>query len=113
MGNHRRSRLCGTSRDPQPAQAEHQPALPRRSEEHTSELQSHLNLVCRLLLEKKKKLPSSIQTHINYTFNCIEVWRQCQYLFSNSSRLLLENNHIHASDTERQTVLDYVYQSYQ
>src|SRR5260370_8695144 len=33
-----------------------------RSEEHTSELQSHLNLVCRLLLEKKKnhhKLPLS------------------------------------------------------
>src|SRR5260370_30140653 len=29
--------------------------LIRRSEEHTSELQSHLNLVCRLLLEKKKK----------------------------------------------------------
>src|SRR5260370_11537079 len=27
-----------------------------RSEEHTSELQSHLNLVCRLLLEKKKTL---------------------------------------------------------
>src|SRR5260370_38507791 len=31
-------------------------AQKRRSEEHTSELQSHLNLVCRLLLEKKKKL---------------------------------------------------------
>src|SRR5260370_32769672 len=29
--------------------------LPIRSEEHTSELQSHLNLVCRLLLQKKKK----------------------------------------------------------
>src|SRR5260370_17047966 len=29
-----------------------------RSEEHTSELQSHLNLVCRLLLEKKKKTQS-------------------------------------------------------
>ena len=29
--------------------------LSTRSEEHTSELQSHLNLVCRLLLEKKKK----------------------------------------------------------
>src|SRR6476661_10867992 len=29
--------------------------LDRRSEEHTSELQSHLNLVCRLLLEKKKQ----------------------------------------------------------
>src|SRR4051812_10427128 len=27
-----------------------------RSEEHTSELQSHVNLVCRLLLEKKKKI---------------------------------------------------------
>src|SRR6266480_6081764 len=30
------------------------PLVPR-SEEHTSELQSHVNLVCRLLLEKKKK----------------------------------------------------------
>src|SRR5260370_23663704 len=29
-------------------------AVEARSEEHTSELQSHLNLVCRLLLEKKK-----------------------------------------------------------
>src|SRR5260370_23283297 len=29
-----------------------------RSEEHTSELQSHLNLVCRLLLEKKKNTSS-------------------------------------------------------
>src|SRR5260370_27073643 len=29
-----------------------------RSEEHTSELQSHLNLVCRLLLEKKKNKPA-------------------------------------------------------
>src|SRR2546422_2437932 len=28
-----------------------------RSEEHTSELQSRLHLVCRLLLEKKKKIP--------------------------------------------------------
>src|SRR6266480_38903 len=31
-----------------------QPPQSRRSEEHTSELQSHVNLVCRLLLEKKK-----------------------------------------------------------
>src|SRR5690242_21307139 len=30
----------------------------QRSEEHTSELQSHVNLVCRLLLEKKKRLIS-------------------------------------------------------
>src|SRR5467141_4707157 len=34
----------------------------KRSEEHTSELQSHLNLVCRLLLEKKKKVTNT------YTF---------------------------------------------
>src|SRR5687768_17970482 len=32
-----------------------QPLGPTRSEEHTSELQSRLHLVCRLLLEKKKK----------------------------------------------------------
>src|SRR5690242_21382299 len=31
-----------------------------RSEEHTSELQSHVNLVCRLLLEKKKKICLSL-----------------------------------------------------
>src|SRR5699024_2755451 len=31
----------------------------RRSEEHTSELQSRFDLVCRLLLEKKKKVKSS------------------------------------------------------
>src|SRR5438034_7042836 len=31
-----------------------------RSEEHTSELQSHSDLVCRLLLEKKKKTKSSV-----------------------------------------------------
>src|SRR2546422_8434029 len=31
------------------------PLVKRRSEEHTSELQSRLHLVCRLLLEKKKK----------------------------------------------------------
>src|SRR5690606_41664479 len=33
---------------------EYQGKLPQRSEEHTSELQSRENLVCRLLLEKKK-----------------------------------------------------------
>src|SRR4051812_49861208 len=34
--------------------AQRVPPNPARSEEHTSELQSHVNLVCRLLLEKKK-----------------------------------------------------------
>src|SRR5260370_23498004 len=36
-----------------------------RSEEHTSELQSHLNLVCRLLLEKKKKITEHIRQYRN------------------------------------------------
>src|SRR5438093_5462186 len=40
-----------------------------RSEEHTSELQSLTNLVCRLLLEKKKKRKTN--TH---DFNHIDVW---------------------------------------
>src|SRR2546430_12547664 len=39
----------------------------RRSEEHTSELQSQSNLVCRLLLEKKKKINNIYHT---YTTNC-------------------------------------------
>src|SRR5260370_32023525 len=37
--------------------------LDRRSEEHTSELQSHLNLVCRLLLEKKKNATNERREH--------------------------------------------------
>src|SRR5260370_32539187 len=36
-----------------------------RSEEHTSELQSHLNLVCRLLLEKKKQT-SELQAPLDH-----------------------------------------------
>src|SRR2546422_3564746 len=35
----------------------------RRSEEHTSELQSRLHLVCRLLLEKKKKTITAIRVY--------------------------------------------------
>src|SRR5215204_231918 len=38
---------------------------PRRSEEHTSELQSHSDLVCRLLLEKKKKNTTQTTTYLS------------------------------------------------
>src|SRR5260221_3348541 len=38
------------------------PLRQARSEEHTSELQSHSDIVCRLLLEKKKTI-DSVQTH--------------------------------------------------
>src|SRR5947207_14317420 len=37
-----------------------------RSEEHTSELQSHSDLVCRLLLEKKKKTTDAIKNPIKH-----------------------------------------------
>src|SRR2546430_6545784 len=43
----------------------------KRSEEHTSELQSQSNLVCRLLLEKKKKT-------LHYT---VGVMLKCSYIF--------------------------------
>src|SRR5690242_21399938 len=36
-----------------------------RSEEHTSELQSHVNLVCRLLLEKKKRQKHNTRKRLN------------------------------------------------
>src|SRR5260370_33010904 len=42
------------------------PAHLPRSEEHTSELQSHLNLVCRLLLEKKKKIINKNETNTKH-----------------------------------------------
>src|SRR5260370_8393497 len=49
------SRLVGFNSASQTLQPMFWAANQCRSEEHTSELQSHLNLVCRLLLEKKKK----------------------------------------------------------
>src|SRR5260370_5943785 len=43
-----------------------------RSEEHTSELQSHLNLVCRLLLEKKKKYLANMVLRLTSLIrNCV------------------------------------------
>src|SRR5260221_1475969 len=58
-----RSTIASAGR--QPAGCTHSPGTPPRvsasnvrSEEHTSELQSHSDLVCRLLLEKKNKIKS-------------------------------------------------------
>src|SRR5690242_21031242 len=53
-GGRQAADVSGPSK-PAPRTADGHPDLNRRSEEHTSELQSHVNLVCRLLLEKKKK----------------------------------------------------------
>src|SRR5260221_9504753 len=52
-----------------PAPLKHSASGYERSEEHTSELQSHSDLVCRLLLEKKKKKRKDkrqIQGFMNY-----------------------------------------------
>src|SRR5260370_22814620 len=61
-------RPCGTADSRCPSRkARVGSASSRRSEEHTSELQSHLNLVCRLLLEKKKK---KNEVYYHTTRNC-------------------------------------------
>src|SRR2546429_7266925 len=46
-----------------------------RSEEHTSELQSRLHLVCRLLLEKKKV--KTIRSRLNVSWNSPEKSSEC------------------------------------
>src|SRR2546422_6175760 len=48
-------RRCGRSSTGRTSEKDGSKTRKRRSEEHTSELQSRLHLVCRLLLEKKKK----------------------------------------------------------
>src|SRR2546422_6001904 len=54
----------GVARSPAAASVAAEPRCLARSEEHTSELQSRLHLVCRLLLEKKKTLTiRSTSTH--------------------------------------------------
>src|SRR5690242_20890148 len=40
------------------------PVTVARSEEHTSELQSHVNLVCRLLLEKKNRILRNVVLYL-------------------------------------------------
>src|SRR5699024_11989834 len=47
------------------------PVATARSEEHTSELQSRFDIVCRLLLEKKKKEIEEIQER-RYHNNCLQ-----------------------------------------
>src|SRR5207302_8635558 len=67
---HRGRRARGRRRDPRArriarAADARRPRRVRRSEEHTSELQSRENLVCRLLLEKKKKEKKRRRTRCN------------------------------------------------
>src|SRR5438034_2005790 len=52
-------------RRPAGAESAESETVATRSEEHTSELQSHSDLVCRLLLEKKKKKNKRTKEHTN------------------------------------------------
>src|SRR5207253_4123663 len=63
-----------------PAMERQAPPEPHRSEEHTSELQSRGHLVCRLLLEKKKKHThtASVQDHDHV--------RACQFISDDVAR---------------------------
>src|SRR5438874_3274046 len=51
------------------------PSAPERSEEHTSELQSRRDLVCRLLLEKKKKQNKNKKSRTSVCRNHVQTWR--------------------------------------
>src|SRR6266480_6067567 len=62
-GSPPRRRNCQRCRPATPASPFRRFPARSRSEEHTSELQSHVNLVCRLLLEKKKK--TFISLHVS------------------------------------------------
>src|SRR5207302_7616449 len=68
--------LPGARARQEPELGGHWLRVARRSEEHTSELQSRENLVCRLLLEKKKKkierkIEQKITINYSYTNICI------------------------------------------
>src|SRR6266480_3935290 len=59
--------------------------IARRSEEHTSELQSHVNLVCRLLLEKKKQnIPPGIPER-KIKKNGITPWLTLCFFFNDTA----------------------------
>src|SRR2546430_5003886 len=53
-----------------------------RSEEHTSELQSQSNLVCRLLLEKKKMIKQNSKTIAGFPWRCYKSTLTCSGVLS-------------------------------
>src|SRR5436305_7599960 len=62
---------CAGAADSSPRVNPTTPSIAKRSEEHTSELQSRPHLVCRLLLEKKKRQSARplVQKHNNTTLS--------------------------------------------
>src|SRR2546430_1356024 len=84
-----------------------------RSEEHTSELQSQSNLVCRLLLEKKKKTilytptnPQSILPHTHMTATSYSHRNPSMILCT--TRSLIATTLLHCTDNASCTYLRYL-----
>src|SRR5260370_32286146 len=76
-----------------PRSQRHKILLLLRSEEHTSELQSHLNLVCRLLLEKKKRTALSLQKMIRLSWTSkIKTMSTSTTQITSSSNIRLDAN---------------------
>src|SRR5260370_7088260 len=87
-------------------------ALPIRSEEHTSELQSHLNLVCRLLLEKKKKRLNYSHSRISKAPVVLKKKKKSNVIQKRMSRVN-DNSNIHnQTQTHAQNKTIYTITSY-
>src|SRR4029434_7390253 len=69
-----------------------------RSEEHTSELQSHLNLVCRLLLEKKTHTYTHTHTHTH-----THTYIHCQSTVTHTHTHTRTHTHTHTHTTHTHT----------
>src|SRR5256885_12609673 len=85
----RSARGVGDQRADRRADREHARLPPRRSEEHTSELQSPCNLVCRLLLEKKKNQERNHYFRVAYDM--------CPIAYSTTAATVFTSHSRHAS----------------
>src|SRR5690242_18779659 len=84
-----------------------------RSEEHTSELQSHVNLVCRLLLEKKNKHKHQ---HINHNknkhLNTSTIIKFIQFYHHTSMSSITNQTYITCTTINQLTPLVFIYHLY-
>src|SRR2546429_6599034 len=88
--------------------ASHSGSVSTRSEEHTSELQSRLHLVCRLLLEKKKNIHCvARQQHAK-----IANERRCPFFLAHLAAAVIEPHHIAAFSTSNPQALEELRTAY-
>src|SRR2546429_335244 len=72
-----------------------------RSEEHTSELQSRLHLVCRLLLEKKKNIATTLNASHTQSAGSLSPMTSFSPLFCTADAPATHDNHDHLHDRSR------------